>query len=207
MSGKWHPTWWLRPTPALVWLVPTLATLAVGLVGIGHAQPWRDELATWSAATRPLPDLLRLTGTLDATAGPYYLLMHGWVRLGGDSPAALRLPSALAMAAAAGLTAVLTSRLLGARAGLLAGLIFTVLPGTSRYAQEARPYALATFLAVLATLLLVTALRRPTWPCWAGYAAAAAGLGLAHLLALALLAAHAVVVLASWWRGPAALGL
>ncbi|TDB69613.1 glycosyltransferase family 39 protein [Micromonospora sp. KC723] len=207
MSEKWHPAGWLRSAPPPVWLVPTLTTLAVGLIGIGHAPPWRDELATWSAATRPLPDLLRLTGTLDATAGPYYLLMHGWVRLGGDSPAALRLPSALAMAAAAGLTAVLAARLLDARAGLLAGLLFTVLPGTSRYAHEARPYALAMFFAVLATLLLVTALHRPTWRRWAAYAVAVAGLGLSHLLALALLAAHAVVVLVSWWLGPAAAGL
>ncbi|TDB69997.1 glycosyltransferase family 39 protein [Micromonospora sp. KC721] len=193
MSEK--PAGWLRSAPVLVWLVPALATLAVGLVGIGHAQPWRDELATWSAATRPLPDLLRLTGTLDATAGPYYLLMHGWTRLAGDSPTALRLPSALAMAAAAGLTAVLAARLSDARAGLLAGLLLAVLPGTARYAQEARPYALATCLAVLATLLLVAALHRPTWPRWAGYAAAVIGLGLAHLLALALLAAHAVVAM------------
>ncbi|MEU4717737.1 glycosyltransferase family 39 protein, partial [Micromonospora purpureochromogenes] len=191
----------------LVWVPPLLATLIVGLYGIGHAQPWRDELATWSATTRPLGDLLRLTGTVDAATGPYYLLMHGSVRLFGDSATALRLPSALAMAGAAGLTAVLGRWLLGARAGLLAGLLLAVLPGTSRYAQEARPYALASLFAVLATLLLVAALRRPGWTRWAGYAAAVAALGLTHLLALTLLAAHAAVVLVAWWHGPAAAGL
>ncbi|SCE90621.1 Dolichyl-phosphate-mannose-protein mannosyltransferase [Micromonospora purpureochromogenes] len=192
MSGKRHAVeGWAR----LVWVPPLLATLIAGLYRIGHAQPWRDELATWSAATRPLGDLLRLTDTVDAATGPYYLLMHGWVRLFGDSATALRLPSALAMAGAAGLTAVLGRWLLGTRAGLLAGLLFAVLPGTSRYAQEARPYALASLFAVLATLLLVAALRRPTWTRWAGYAAAVAALGLTHLLALTLLAAHAAVVL------------
>ncbi|MEH0983453.1 glycosyltransferase family 39 protein [Micromonospora sp. CPCC 205556] len=191
----------------LVWVVPALATLTVGLAGIGHAQPWRDELATWTAVTRPIGDLFRLTGTVDAATGPYYLLLHGWVVLFGDSATALRTPSALAMAGAAGLTAVLGRRLLGARAGLLAGLAFTVLPGTSRYAQEARPYALTTLFAVLTTLLLVAALDRPGWTRWAGYAAAVAGLGLAHLLALTLLGAHAVVVLVAWWRGPTAAGL
>ncbi|MEV0805851.1 glycosyltransferase family 39 protein [Micromonospora sp. NPDC050200] len=204
MSGKRHAAeGWAR----LVWVPPTLATLAAGLYGIGHAQPWRDELATWSAATRPLGDLLRLTGTVDAATGPYYLLVHGWIRLFGDSATALRLPSALAMAGAAGLTAVLGRWLLGAPAGLLAGLLFAVLPGTSRYAQEARPYALASLFAMLATLLLVAALRRPSWARWAGYAAAVAALGLTHLLALTLLAAHGVLVLICWWRGPAAAGL
>lgn len=178
-----------------VWAVPGLLTLAVTLVGIGNAQLWRDELGTWSAATRPVPDLVRLTRAIDAATGPYYLLMHGWTALAGTSPTALRLPSALAMAAAAALTARLGARLVGDRAGLLAGLLFAVLPATSRYGQEARPYALATLLAVLATLLLVEALRRPSRRRWAGYAVAVAALGLCHLVALTLLAAHAVAVL------------
>ncbi|WBC18069.1 glycosyltransferase family 39 protein [Micromonospora sp. WMMA1998] len=187
-----------------VWVVPGLLTLGITLVGIGHAQPWRDELATWSAATRPLPDLVRLTRVIDAATGPYYALMHGWTALVGTSPTALRLPSALAMAAAAALTARLGARLVGDRAGLLAGLLFAVLPATSRYGQEARPYALATLFAVLATLLLVDALRRPTRRRWAGYALAVAALALVHLIALTLLAAHAVVVLLTALRGPAA---
>ncbi|WP_242624564.1 glycosyltransferase family 39 protein [Micromonospora kangleipakensis] len=191
----------------LVWLTPVLLTLVVTLTGLSRAQLWRDELATWSAATRPVGDLVRLASTIDAATGPYYLLMHGWTALFGDSATALRLPSVLAMAAAAGLTARLGERLVDARVGLLAGLLLAVLPGTSRYAQEARPYALATLLAVLATLLLVEALRRPTWTRWAGYAAAVAVLGLTHLIALTLLAAHAVAVLLVQWGAPAAAGL
>ncbi|MET8833111.1 glycosyltransferase family 39 protein [Micromonospora sp. NPDC004540] len=191
----------------LVWAAPGLLTLVVTLAGIGHAQPWRDELATWSAATRPVPDLVRLAGTIDAATGPYYLLMHGWTALAGTSPTALRLPSALAMTGAAALTARLGARLVGPRAGLLAGLLLAVLPATSRYGQEARPYALATLLAVLATLLLVGALRRPTWRRWTGYAVAVAALGLLHLIALTLLAAHALVVLLATVRAPATAGL
>lgn len=187
---------------AAVWLAPALLTLVVTGTGLTGAQLWRDELATWSAATRSVGDLFRLAGTIDAATGPYYLLMHGWVALAGDSVAALRLPSVLAMTGAAALTAVLGRRLVGARTGLLAGLLFALLPGTSRYAQEARPYALATLFAVLATLLLVEALRRPGWARWAGYAVALAALGLTHLVALTLLAAHAVAVLAGTGADP-----
>lgn len=190
-----------------VWLPPALLTLAVTLTGLGSAQLWRDELATWSAATRSPGELARLAGTIDAATGPYYLLMHGWTRFAGDSTIALRLPAVLAMTVAAGLLAVLGAALVDRRAGLFAGLLFAVLPGTSRYGQEARPYALATMLAVLATLLLVTALRRPSWARWAGYAAAVTALGLIHLIALTLLAAHALVVLVAWWCGPAGAGV
>ncbi|MCG5462041.1 glycosyltransferase family 39 protein [Micromonospora sp. MED01] len=195
----------LRRLP--VWLPPALLTLAVTVTGLGSAQLWRDELATWSAATRSPGDLLRLAGTIDAATGPYYLLMHIWTRVFGDSTIALRVPAVLAMTVAAGLLAVLGARLVDRRGGLFAGLLFAVLPGTSRYGQEARPYALATMLAVLATLLLVTALRRPSWARWAGYAVAVVALGLIHLIALTLLAAHALVVLIAWWRGPAAAGV
>ncbi|MEU5912487.1 glycosyltransferase family 39 protein [Micromonospora sp. NPDC047527] len=190
-----------------VWLLPAVLTLAVTATGLGSAQLWRDELATWSAATRSPGDLARLAGTIDAATGPYYLLMHGWIAVAGDSTVALRLPAALAMTVAAGLLAVLGERLVDRRTGLLAGLLFAVLPSTSRYGQEARPYALATALAVLATLLLVTALRRPGWARWAGYAVAVAALGLTHLIALTLLAAHALVVLLTWWRGTVAAGI
>ncbi|WP_436971497.1 glycosyltransferase family 39 protein [Micromonospora vinacea] len=190
-----------------IWLPPALLTLAVTVTGLGSAQLWRDELATWSAATRSPGDLVRLAGTIDAATGPYYLLMHVWTTVVGDSTIALRVPAVLAMTVAAGLLAVLGARLVDRRGGLFAGLLFAVLPGTSRYGQEARPYALATMLAVLATLLLVTALRRPSWARWAGYAAAVAALGLIHLIALTVLAAHALVVLVAWWRGPAAAGI
>ncbi|GIG85921.1 hypothetical protein Pen02_08570 [Plantactinospora endophytica] len=162
---------------------------------LDHAPLWRDELATWSAASRPLGDLFRLVGTIDAVSGPYYLLMHGWIAVAGDSVVALRLPSALAMAGAAALTTLLGARLFGRRAGLLAGLLFAVLPSTSRYGQEARPYALVTLLAVLATLLLCRAVDRPASPRWAGYAAAVAGLGLANLFAVSLVVGHALAVL------------
>ncbi|MFF3851499.1 glycosyltransferase family 39 protein [Micromonospora sp. NPDC002575] len=192
-SVRRHLPGWL----GAVWLWPAVATLAVAGAGIGSAQPWRDELATWSAATRPPGDLVRMVGTIDAATWPYYLFMHGWVTLCGDSPAALRLPSALATAGTAGLAAALGARLLGRRAGLTGGLLFAALPGTSRYAQEARPYAFVALFAVLATLLLVWALERPGRRRWAGYAVAVAALGLAHLVALTLLAAHAAAVLAA----------
>lgn len=195
------------PAPRAGLAPPALLTVAVTLTGLGSAQLWRDELATWSAATRSPGDLARLAGTIDAATGPYYLLMHVWTTVVGDSTIALRVPAVLAMTVAAGLLAVLGARLVDRRGGLFAGLLFAVLPGTSRYGQEARPYALATMLAVLATVLLVTALRRPSWARWAGYAAAVAALGLIHLIALTVLAAHALVVLIAWWRGPAAAGV
>ena len=80
-----------------------------------------------------------------------------------------------------------------------------VLPNVSRYAQEHRPYAFALLFTVLTvTLWHISVTRdrtggtRSRW--WsAGYAVAAAGMGLAHLYTLTLLPALAVAAVA----GPA----
>ncbi|MDQ1651451.1 MAG: hypothetical protein QOI35_651, partial [Cryptosporangiaceae bacterium] len=81
------------------------------------------------------------------------------------------------------------------RVGFVAGLLFAVVPAVSRYAQEARPYALVTMFAVLSTLLLTRLAERRGAGRVVAYAASVTALGLLHPLALSLLAAHVVVVL------------
>jgi len=177
------------------WLLPVLATAAI--VGWQAARPqmWRDEFATWSAVTRPPAALDRLTEHIDGVLEPYYRFLHVWIGLFGDSVVALRAPSMLAAVATAGLVVALGAVVGSRRAGVLAGLVYAVLPATIRYGQEARPYALAEFAAVAATLLLFLAVRRRRWFLWVGYAVALAVLGTLHLVMLLLLAGHLVVVL------------
>jgi mannosyltransferase len=188
------PTW---PVP----VVPALLTLAIGGYRITRAPLWRDELVTWSAALRSPRDLTRLAGTIDAVTTPYYLVMRAWTAVAGDSVLALRLPSLLAMAGAAAVTAALGRRLFDGRAGLVAGALFAVVPSTSRYGQEARAYAFATLAAVAATYLLVRAVQRPARWRWTAYSITVLALGLANLFALTLLAGHLAAVRRASWRG------
>lgn len=180
--------------PALVWAVPALVTLGLCLVGIGRPVLWQDELATVSAASRSLPELLRLVLHRDAVHTVYYLIVQGVTSLVGVTPVTVRLPSALAAAGFAALTALLAARLAGARAGLVAGLLVALAPAVSQFGTEARPYALAAFVATGSTLLLLVALERRTRRWWLAYAAGVLLLGAVQLIALALLPAHAVAV-------------
>lgn len=185
-----------RAAPVLPALAASAAVLFLALTGLGGRPLWRDECATWWAAHLPPADLLRLVAHVDAVLLPYYGLLHAYRAAFGDTEAALRLPSALAMAAAAGLTAELGRRLVSPRAGLLAGLVFAAIPAVTRYGQEARPYALAVAATAAATLLLVLAVERPgRWWRWAAYSLSVSAVGAAHLVALTVLAAHAVAVL------------
>ncbi|MEV0267909.1 glycosyltransferase family 39 protein [Hamadaea sp. NPDC050747] len=194
------------------WLVPTLATLVIGAVALGNPGLWTDELATWGmATTHDWSQFWWVLRYVDAVLAPYYVFTHEWVRLFGDSDLSLRTPSLLAMAASAGLIGALGRRLSGSATGLIGGLVFAVLPSTSRFAAEARPYALTVLAATAATYLLVSACRQPSAIRWIGYAAAISVLGLLNVVGLLLLAGHAWVLMAwhrrQWWRFGLAAGV
>lgn len=157
---------------------------------------WRDEVVTYDMARRSLPDLWATLAEVDAVHGLYYLLLHGLFRVfGGVDPLlVLRLPSVLATAAATGTLALLGQRLARPRAGLLAGVVFTLLPPVQRYAQEGRSYALVCALVVWASYLLVRALRRRTVRAWAGYGVVVLAACLLHEFAVLALAAHLVAL-------------
>jgi mannosyltransferase len=191
---SWFPAAVRRTGAALPAISVALLTLVVGGFRAGNRQLWDDEYATWYASTLNWPDFVRLIGHIDFVLAPYYVFMHGWMSVFGDSPLAMRAPSVLAMAASAGLLTVVGRRLFSTGVGLLAGLLFAAVPSVSRYAQEARPYALAMLFAVLTTLLLLRAMERPTWPRWLWYGGGLILLGLTHMVALSIVVAHGFAV-------------
>lgn len=173
-----------RVREAAIYALPMVATWCLCFWRIGERQLWRDEGSTWWAAQLPDQDFLRLLEHQDAVLAPYYAFMRGWIQLFGDSEAALRAPSAIAMGLCAAVVALLGSRLVNRAVGLRAGLIFALLPAVSHYGQEARPYAFATLFAAASTLLLLRLRERPDSGVRAmTYAAAVVALGLTHLLA------------------------
>ncbi|MGH3299321.1 MAG: glycosyltransferase family 39 protein [Trebonia sp.] len=179
----------------LTWAAPGVVTLALGLFEVGVPQLWRDELASWSAASRTLPQLWAMLHNIDAVLGLYYFGLHLWMAVFGDSATAMRVPSVIAMAGAAAVVGLIGRRLGGGVAGLASGLIFAVIPSVSRYAQEARPYAFATFFAALATLMFLRAMERPGWSRWAIYAVVLGAAGAANLVALCVAAGHLIIIL------------
>jgi len=186
----------------LPWCWPALIALVFGFYQVGRPELWRDELASWSFASRPVPEMISAARHTGATQLAYYLLLHVWMAAFGDSADAMRAPSVLAMAAAAACVALIGRRLAGARAGLIAGLVFAFVPSVSRFAQEVRFYALAVLVATLATLLLLRALDRPSAPRWIAYGASLALLGYVDVVALSVVAGHvAGAVLRSWYQG------
>ncbi|MBO3736983.1 glycosyltransferase family 39 protein [Actinoplanes flavus] len=188
-----------RVTTPLVWALPAVVTAVLGGWRLTGAALWADELATWGAVRLSWERLWRLADAVDVVLTPYYAGLKVFAAIAGTGTAALRLPSLLAMILATLVVVALGRRAGGNPAGLGAGLLFAILPVTSRYAQEARPYALAVLGAALALLALVRLLERPAAGRAALYAAAVAATGLCHPLSgLLMIAGHAL----AGWRLP-----
>lgn len=155
--------------PALV----AVFTVAVSLAGAARPSLWFDEAATISASTRSVPELWQMLGKVDAVHGLYYLLMHGWFAVFPATEFWSRVPSGLAVGAAAAGVVVLTKRFSSRPVALCAGIVFAILPRTTWAGIEARSYALSAVAAVWLTVLLLETLRRDSARLWLLY-----GLGL-----------------------------
>jgi mannosyltransferase len=197
------------PSVARTRLIEVAAVVMVFGVGLSvfinrvtRPFPWTDEAATTLVVSRRTwQQIAVLWQGIDAPHVPYYLLAKAWLGpwswLGLSPLVTVRLMSVLAMAAAVACVCLFARREAGMLAGLLAAAFMIALPGVSRQAQDARPYALLT-LAVAASWLAwswwrttQTGRRRSAGIVWAAtlvFAAAMSPFGL--LVVLAQVAAH-----------------
>ncbi len=150
------------PTTRAVLAVGVVAVLAVALVlrFWTRSDLWLDEALTVNIAKQPLheiPSYLRRDG-----APPlFYVLLHFWIRLFGQSDLAVRsLPGII------GVVTLPLAWLAGKRAGgrttaWAALLLLATSPFAVRYDTETRMYALVALLTVLGYLALGRTLDRP----------------------------------------------
>lgn len=120
---------------------------------------WYDEAVTAQVASQGIGELTRWTAA-DIQPPLYYYVVAGWTRLAGQSEWALRFPSAFFGVLTVALVWAAARRSFGkAGAGRwaagIAALLSTMLPLHVYFAQEARMYALLTFLGLLAGYALL----------------------------------------------------
>jgi uncharacterized membrane protein len=167
------------------------------LVGLDRESLWNDELGSWTQYTQPT--IWRAIAHTSPQHVPgYWMLMHVWTRVAGDSEAMLRLPSALLGVATIPAMFALGRRLYGEREGLIAAGLVAVAWAPVHYSQEARPYALLLLAVVLSSAWLTDVVRARRAgappPRWAelGYVGAAVAAAYAHYFGAAIVVLHAV---------------
>jgi mannosyltransferase len=122
--------------------------LRTQVIGVGF---WIDEGLSVGISDRPLGDILDAL-RLDGSPPLYYLLLHVWMQVAGTTEEAVRALS-LACALLAVPVAWWAARaMFGTRAGWMAAVLAATNPFLTLYAQEARMYALAALLALVASV-------------------------------------------------------
>lgn len=149
------PRWRRLIAPATVGLL----TFAVSLLGITTASIWYDESATIISATRSWPQLWSMAGNVDAVHAAYYAMMHLVFDVFGYSPLTLRLPSAVAVGLTAALLVLFARQFGRPRLGIVAAVVFALLPRTTWMATEGRSYAITALLALVMTMALMHAVH------------------------------------------------
>src|SRR4029079_296335 len=106
-------------------------------------------------------DLRSLFGwiySIDQHPPLFYLLLHGWIALLGDTPGALRSLSALTSFLAIPFFALAARRFAGTWVALVATFLLAIAPFQVRYAQEVRMYGLLMLLVAILLFALATLL-------------------------------------------------
>jgi mannosyltransferase len=169
---------------ALCVLAGFLGSLRLATKGLWHDEAFSDAVARLDPST-----IWRVFTHGDSFNGLYYGLLHLWTRW-GEGEAWLRLPSVSFGTGAVYVLFVLNRRLFGSPTAVIASILLAINPFFIRYLQEARPYALALLLVVLATYLLVLALEHPSMLRWIAYGGVCALAIWAHVFSAWVVLAH-----------------
>ena len=139
------------------WLVITF-TLVGGFLRVlllGTKGMWLDETFSVWMASHSVVDILHWIVRIDQHPPLYYLLLHYWIALNGDTPYYVRLLSVLFGAGTIPIIYLIGKRMSGVVMGLAAAVLLTFSLFNIYFAQETRMYTLLTFNASVAIYTLV----------------------------------------------------
>lgn len=139
------------------WLVILITLIGGGLrvLLLDYQGLWLDEAFSVWLANHSAGDMLHWIARIDQHPPLYYLLLHGWIAILGDTPHDVRLLSVLFGTGTIPAIYLIGKRMSGAIAGLAAAVLLAISPFNIRFAQETRMYTLLTFTAAVAIYALV----------------------------------------------------
>lgn len=135
-------------------IIAMLISLFIGM----RQSVWFDEAYSILIAKQPIGQLIHLTA-LDTHPPLFYIILKIWGNIFGWSELALRTMPILFMGGAVVCSALLMQKLFNRRAAVITLPLVVLAPFLLRYGFEIRMYSLASLIGVLATYILVCALR------------------------------------------------
>jgi mannosyltransferase len=149
-----------------------LTGLALRLYTIGSESLWLDEGFSALAATKTtVREVLNFIYHEDLHPPLYYVILHFWIGLFGDSETAMRTLSAIFGTLSIPLVVRLGRDLMDRKTASLAALLTAICVYHVFFGQEVRGYSLFGLLALLSMVFWVRLFERPGFGAVAGYVA------------------------------------
>jgi hypothetical protein len=178
----------------------TMLGFAVRLAGIEESL-FGDELFTvYVTAGDDVSDVVSRVQAPDTEVSPPLFFLLAWLtrRIGNPDYVWIRVPSLILGTATIPLVYALGIRLVDKWAALVGTALFALLPFAVFYSTESRPYATLTFLIVLSTIALLSALQGQRRIWWVVYGLATCGSLYVHYTGVFVLAAQTCWALAMY---------
>ena len=135
-----------------------LIALVVRLIGLSLDSLWFDEVFSVRTAALCLRDIVSLTAH-DVHPPLYYLLLHFWTKLFGETESAVRMLSVAFSVLSVFVIFRLALELFNRRIAFFAALLTTLSPLQVFYAQETRMYAQLTCLSTISVYFFLRWLK------------------------------------------------
>jgi mannosyltransferase len=177
------------PRSVLVALACVLVAAALLRLGALPQGIMFDDAASWAFASLPWDTFVQTLWRFEGNMVLYYLALRGWLVL-GDSEIVIRSISVLCGFGTVAVVYHLGARLWNARSGVIAAGLLAIHAVHIDYSQQARGYALALFLVVLSTDLLLRARSTNSRTTWTLYVLTAALSCYAQVLSVLVIAAQ-----------------
>ena len=162
--------------------------------GVTNRSLWYDEAVEFMSANVPFGSLFEMITTVNLQPPLFTVMLHGWLKIGGE-PVWLRLlPILISMLTLVGVMK-LGQLILGRTAGWLAGFIVATLPAEIYYAQDLGEYALAVCTLTWSLFFLYLAQKRSGWRYWIAWGLLATLSTFSHYgMGIVILASASVVL-------------
>lgn len=147
----------MRAAEKASWLILAILTLAgfLRLYGLGSESVWLDEAVSVHIAKTSLLSIIQSGINNDVHPPLYYLLLHFWMLLFGQSEAAIRSLSACFGIISVYLLYKVGRELFDHKVGLVASFLLAISAFAIYYSQEARQYSLLLLLTLLSFFFFI----------------------------------------------------
>jgi 4-amino-4-deoxy-L-arabinose transferase-like glycosyltransferase len=166
----------------------------VGLYNLDVKSFSTDEAYSLYLSKLPIGDMLRTTAS-DVHPPLYYLLLHGWVNLSGDSDFSVRFLSVVFGAGALVMTYFLGCALFDKGVGAISALLFSVSAFELQVSQNARMYSLMALLVCASMYFFIRYIRQRGLTASIGYVLTTTLLLYTHVYALFFVLAQNVFLI------------